>query len=106
MYELEVTACENIFASSMFLGIITQTILVATRKKTRVNDLLLSVDSLSLKNKAENKYMMIVAQKQIKRTAIGYRMTLHPTKQFLMQVESKTNNLANKDVLSLLQYLM
>lgn len=105
MYELEVTACENIFASSMFLGIITQTILVATRKKTRVNDLLLSVDSLSLKNKAENKYMMIVAQKQIKRTAIGYRMTLHPTKQFLMQVESKTNNLANKDVLSLLQYL-
>ena len=44
-------------------------------------------------------------QKQMKRTVFDYRMPLHPKKQILTQGESKTNNLANIDILSLLQYL-
>ena len=46
MYELEVTAGENIVARSTILGISIHTVLVATRKRTCVNDLLPSFDSL------------------------------------------------------------
>ncbi len=103
MYELEVTAGENIVARSTILGISIHTVLVATRKRTCVNGLLPSFDSF--KNKTKNGCRMISVQKQMKRTVFDYRMPLHPKKQILTQGESKTNNLANIDILSLLQYL-
>jgi ATP-dependent 26S proteasome regulatory subunit len=102
MYKLEVTAGQNILARSMFPGIISQTFLVATRKKTRVSDSLLGVDSLQ--NKTENNCKMLVVQ-QMKRIVIKYLKDSHARQQIWAQIESKTNNLAKKEVLLLLQYL-
>ena len=59
MYELEVTAGENI-AKVHDSGISIHTVLVATRKRTCVNDLLPSFDSL--KNKTKNGCRMICAE--------------------------------------------